>query len=374
MKVCNTRTFVVDRFIHESCILTPWTITDSFVKAVVDKGGSGSLRILGLGDPSGIGEGYSFLKPVKSSNKQTNDVANCTKKRDLRQIDKMHLDGALLNVGYDRETLSTVPRWYKVELVRHFANIAHDENVATDLHRYARPDKQTGQTMAQDFRKKCMMVWSRQAAALSKSWDCVEVDQSRDSDSDSDSDESDESDISVSDDEIDEKVQAAAAKSKSGPGRRKADPDAADFQKFVNDIGAVNDDAAKAFSFDKQSEIAVRHFSPPERVVKRITTTLKPDGTQIVEVKFITSKNEVIRVVRQQRQSTSRANSGGRFSKISGGAVDTFDEDGGDEQGLRLKFGRIKNKVIVSFFCVLGTMLAMNLLLVPCNVFILCSC
>jgi hypothetical protein len=46
--------------------LTPWVITESFVKGYLEKGGDGMLRLFGLGDPSGVGEGFSLLRCLSS--------------------------------------------------------------------------------------------------------------------------------------------------------------------------------------------------------------------------------------------------------------------------------------------------------------------
>lgn len=54
--------FECSRFIYERVQLTPWVITDSFVKGYLEKGGDGMLRLFGLGDPSGIGEAFSLLR------------------------------------------------------------------------------------------------------------------------------------------------------------------------------------------------------------------------------------------------------------------------------------------------------------------------
>jgi hypothetical protein len=49
------------RYIHEQLLLTPWNITESFVKCNENN----MLELKGVpGDPSGVGEGYSFLRCV----------------------------------------------------------------------------------------------------------------------------------------------------------------------------------------------------------------------------------------------------------------------------------------------------------------------
>jgi hypothetical protein len=121
------------RFIYERMQLTPWVISESFIKGFLEKGGDGLLRLHGLGDPSGIGEGFSLLRHFKSSGKQ-NEVSIYKTDRDLRKMSKKQLDDTLAP-HYTQEQLRTMPRWDKVSLVRSLANKAHDHGVAHDLHR-----------------------------------------------------------------------------------------------------------------------------------------------------------------------------------------------------------------------------------------------
>lgn len=51
------------RFIYEQLLLSPWNLTENFVKVHIERSGTGQLQLTGVpGDPSGIGEGFSFLK------------------------------------------------------------------------------------------------------------------------------------------------------------------------------------------------------------------------------------------------------------------------------------------------------------------------
>ncbi len=63
----------------------------------------------GLGDPSGIGQGFSLLRSTKSGSKQPG-VENCSKERDLRKKLMKELDATLKTFGYDRATLKTILR------------------------------------------------------------------------------------------------------------------------------------------------------------------------------------------------------------------------------------------------------------------------
>ena len=41
---------------------SPWSLTENYVSAVLEKKVAGSLALVGAGDPSGRGRGYSFTK------------------------------------------------------------------------------------------------------------------------------------------------------------------------------------------------------------------------------------------------------------------------------------------------------------------------
>jgi hypothetical protein len=331
-------------FIHEKASLAPWVITDAFVKAVVEKGGSGLLKLSGLGDPSGIGEGYSFLRATKTATKQS-DVENCSAERDLRKKTKVELDATLKTFGYDRLTLKGIDRWEKVDLVRHFANLAEAENVAQDMHRYARAPKQTTESQAYSYRERCLKIWKNQAGALSATWGSLNNEGAEDnSDSDDDSVEINESDF-----ENEDKAKASSSsQNKSGPGRRKAEESSSGTD--MNDLRDILTTTTTAplghFAMEGGAAVAAVKFSPPERVVKKITTIIKPDGTEVVEVRFVVSAVEVRRVLKEQTRRASA--SALQQSKGSGRSVEehlgeTFEEDVGDS--LRLNIRRLKDEV-----------------------------
>ena len=40
----------------------PWNTTEAFVKSHLERDGNGRMELQGIGDPSGRGEGYSFVR------------------------------------------------------------------------------------------------------------------------------------------------------------------------------------------------------------------------------------------------------------------------------------------------------------------------
>lgn len=150
----------------------------------------------------------------------------------------------------------------------------------------------------------------------------------------------------------------AASQSKTGPGRRRAEESGSDMNAFFDTLNAPTTGATAAgqFSIGGESAVAAVKFVPPERVVKRIRTVIKPDGTEVVEVRFIVSANEVRRVLREQSKKSSVHS---RVSTSNGGARpldehlgDTFEDDTGEEHGLKLKLGRMKEKVCATMMCI----------------------
>jgi len=61
----------IAKFIYEELQLSPWTLTSDFIDIHKNSQASGMMKLTGLGDPSGRGEGFNFLrddtKPNKSS-------------------------------------------------------------------------------------------------------------------------------------------------------------------------------------------------------------------------------------------------------------------------------------------------------------------
>lgn len=61
---------------------SPWSLTENYVSAVLEKKVVGSLALVGAGDPSGRGRGYSFTKDPRRVRPSTPHctllLASCT--------------------------------------------------------------------------------------------------------------------------------------------------------------------------------------------------------------------------------------------------------------------------------------------------------
>jgi hypothetical protein len=52
----------VGRFVFERLAMCPWNTTEAFVRSHLEKDGLGKMTLQGLGDPSGRGEGFAFVR------------------------------------------------------------------------------------------------------------------------------------------------------------------------------------------------------------------------------------------------------------------------------------------------------------------------
>merc|ERR1719157_354502 len=87
----------VAKFIYEELQLAPWNITGELIDVHIKGDGSGMMKLTGLGDPSGIGEGFSFLREFdtkiskSTSSGPISQTAEMKKNHwNLRRFEKTH--------------------------------------------------------------------------------------------------------------------------------------------------------------------------------------------------------------------------------------------------------------------------------------------
>ncbi len=180
----------VAQYIHEEVLLIPWNMTASFFGNNTDQGmGGGSsnssmtsretLRLKGLGDPSGCGEGFSFLPKlpedkVASKTEVPPDQLPPSKKirgtsADLRKLNMQELLQQLVDLGMDRKMASQLKRWDRVHMISVLANIAVISNTteAASVRRFTRKHRRAAGWSRRAYRESCQEIWNRQAESLS---------------------------------------------------------------------------------------------------------------------------------------------------------------------------------------------------------------
>jgi transcription initiation factor TFIID subunit 1 len=166
----------IAQFIFEELQLTPWHLTGEFIDVHKKGEGTGMMKLTGLGDPSGQGEGFSFLreadsKPVKSIG--ANDALNEQVKKitgtadDLRKLTMKQMAALLRSYGMAQKQIDTLKRWDRVHVIRDLSTKAASDGIGDGLERFARGEKMKLSEQKQMYHDRIQVIWRRQLAALS---------------------------------------------------------------------------------------------------------------------------------------------------------------------------------------------------------------
>ena len=223
---------LVCRFIVEKLVMTPWNVTEAYDKGHVhyDVGGRstaanvatltttggmtltatvGRIDLFGMGDPSGTGDAYSFVRMPKLSltdRRKSKGRVLYNTDSDIRSLPRADAEKIAIDAGYNRKQCKNLPRWDLMHLVREIATKAFSEKVGgVELWKFARgledyptdADTSTTSYITEElkYKAKCNDIWNKQANALTVT-ELNQLGKSRhdydggdDSDSDSDSDD-----------------------------------------------------------------------------------------------------------------------------------------------------------------------------------------
>ena len=127
-----------------------------------------------LGDPSGKGEGFAYVRSVRydiSSSKKTTQEKLVSTDKDLRKLTRGDLHKLLHGFGVTESEFKDLKRWDMVDLVRMHSTKAERSGISTALHKYARggviqaTDRLAGKK--ESFREVADRIWRKQKDALS---------------------------------------------------------------------------------------------------------------------------------------------------------------------------------------------------------------
>ncbi|KAL7568791.1 hypothetical protein ACA910_007211 [Epithemia clementina (nom. ined.)] len=165
----------VAQFINEQLQLAPWNLTGEFIDVHKKAEGTGMMRLTGLGDPSGTGEGFSFLRELdaKPSKAVGNAALNAQVKKitgtedDLRKLTMQQMASLLRSYGMAQKQIDTLKRWDRVHCIRDLSTKAASDGIGDGLERFARGEKLKLSEQKQMYRDRIQEIWRRQLAALS---------------------------------------------------------------------------------------------------------------------------------------------------------------------------------------------------------------
>jgi len=193
----------VAQFIFEELQLAPWHLTGEFIEVHKKGEGTGMMKLTGLGDPSGQGEGFSFLREADpKSSKSVGNAALAQVKKitgtedDLRKLTMKQMGNLLRSYGMEEKQIKTLKRWDRVHVIRDLSTKAASDGsvllsrfdvdrriaytnprclcfcrIGDGLERFARGEKMKLSEQKQMYRKRIQLIWRRQIAALSAEGD-----------------------------------------------------------------------------------------------------------------------------------------------------------------------------------------------------------
>lgn len=185
----------VARYIDEQLQLTPWNLTNNYVECHLQGKGSGMLKLGGIGDPTGRGEGFSFVRvPQSRAKKKDGDNDDATTvaasgtgggasaeaaavqkavaavtgtTADLRKLKMKEAGDVLRNLGLAEADIKKLRRWDRIHMVRELSSRATAHGVAGSLSKFARGARKSLSAQQQEYRKKCDVIYERQMDVLS---------------------------------------------------------------------------------------------------------------------------------------------------------------------------------------------------------------
>ncbi|KAG6652791.1 hypothetical protein CIPAW_05G030600 [Carya illinoinensis] len=177
--------------------ITPWNLSSNFFTCVIQgKENIERLEITGVGDPSGRGLGFSY---VRTATKAPMPSAMMKKKAaagrggptvtgtdaDLRRLSMEAAREVLLKFDVCEEEIAKLTRWHRIAMIRKLSSEQAASGVQIDpttISKYARGQRMSFLQLQQQTREKCQEIWDRQAQSLSA------LDHDNESDSEGNSD------------------------------------------------------------------------------------------------------------------------------------------------------------------------------------------
>ncbi|KAK4491192.1 hypothetical protein RD792_001924 [Penstemon davidsonii] len=169
----------IERELH----ITPWNLSSNFVsctnQASYDRENIERLEITGVGDPSGRGLGFSYVRsipkaPVSNSMVKKKSVVGkgstvTGTDADLRRLSMEAARELLLKFNVSEDQIAKLTRWHRIALIRKLSSEQAASGVKVDpttVSKFARGQRMSFLQLQQQTREKCQEVWDRQVQSL----------------------------------------------------------------------------------------------------------------------------------------------------------------------------------------------------------------
>jgi len=348
----------IAKFIYEELQLAPWHLTGEFIEVHKKAEGTGMMKLTGLGDPSGQGEGFSFIREVdsKPSKSVGNGALSAQMKKitgtedDLRKLTMKQMASLLRSYGMAQKQIDTLKRWDRVHVIRDLSTKAASDGIGDGLERFARGEKMKLSEQKKMYRDRIQVIWRRQITALSAEGidrgtsggadggaaasgaageaaanaQATELKAAPDKEkenSDSESDEDDDDLAAALEDEMMDRSEAnelvaAHAREQQGDrglGQFRAAAQDQDLSKDAQELAALKrhreEERAAQEGFQsakpgKELILANSAAMANRKVIRKRITKTHPDGKQTTTFKFVLHPEEVGKILSRLQQQT----------------------------------------------------------------------
>lgn len=343
--------------------ITSWNLSYNFVASTLQgRECIERLEITGIGDPSGRGLGFSYLRvapkpPISSALVKKKAAAArggsavTGTDADLRRLSMDAAREVLLKFNVDEDQIEKMTRWHRIALVRKLSSEQAASGVkvdATALNKFARGQRMSFLQLQQQAREKCQEIWDRQFQSLSAADEALESDAEANSDLDSfagdlenllDAEEGEDGEIGDSDTKREKRETirgfGARRRATQAQAEEEIEDEAAEAAELCRML--MDDDEAKeqkkkkvGASAEKNDQVMQElqrdlllsnkddHGKKTKRVFKRIIHTKKADGTVTSREVMITDPKEVAKYFAKKTASQKGRKENGNDVDLKG--------------------------------------------------------
>ncbi|KAI3918634.1 hypothetical protein MKX01_041954 [Papaver californicum] len=323
--------------------ITPWNLTSNFVTCTnQDRENIERLEITGVGDPSGRGLGFSYVRVASKA-----PISNAVVKKKIvaprvggttvtgtdADLRRLNMDGArevLLKFNVPEDTIAKQTRWHRIAMIRKLSSEQTSAGVkvdATTIGKYARGQRMSFLQLQQQAREKCQEIWDRQLQNLSAAeGDENESDSEANSDLDSfagdlenllDAEECGEAEVGSNESKQDKIDGVRGLKMRRHPTQVQAEEEIEDeaaeaaelCRMLMDDIGAKGKKKKKTVVRGREE----LRLGKANGSVKQVIRTAQPDGS-------FTSMENIIRDQKEVDNILGKRNSSGIIKSKKGNA------------------------------------------------------
>lgn len=161
--------------------ITPWNLSSNFVACTNQvRENLERLEISGVGDPSGRGLGFSYVRAAPKapmSSAMTKKKAAAARggstvtgtDADLRRLSMEAAREVLLKFNVPDDIIAKLTRWHRIAMIRELSSEQAASGIKVDpttISKYARGQRMSFIQLQQQTREKCQEIWDRQLHSL----------------------------------------------------------------------------------------------------------------------------------------------------------------------------------------------------------------